>query len=282
MFGTRKARRDSESTDRQRIAIALAKGGAMMHARRVDPANPATWEFSGFSQNGEDGILDVLRGRLLRSNRYCIEIGASDGIECNTAWLLVAEQYSGLMIEGDPELAKRCRRMARYSIGAECHQMFVTRESIPALKALAWHDDPDVLSLDIDGVDYHVAEALLDGGFRPRIVLVEYNAAFGPERSLTVPYRPDFSFAEAHPSRLYYGVSIAGWRRFFERRGYRFITVNRHGVNAFFVDPACFEPGFLAGVRGLAFAENLFQYRALRLPCDGQFALIADQPFVTI
>ena len=85
--------------DRQRIAIALSKGGAMMHARRIDLARPDTWEFSGFSQNGEDGILEVLRRQLLQRNRYFIEIGASDGIENNTAWLALAEKYNGTASE---------------------------------------------------------------------------------------------------------------------------------------------------------------------------------------
>jgi hypothetical protein len=281
MLGSLRNRR-LDARDRQRIAIALSRGGAMMQARRIDLALPGTWEFSGFSQNGEDGILDVLRRQLTGSNRYFVEIGASDGIENNTAWLLVAEKYAGLMIEGDPRLAERARRtMPAYSVGAECRHMFVTRESVPALRELAWHLDPDVFSLDIDGMDYHVAGALLDGGFRPRIFAVEYNSVFGPERSLTVEYRPDFAFT-AHPTQLCYGVSIAGWRRFFERRGYRFVTVDRNGVNAFFVDPAFFDPGFLDGVKGLPFAENLYQYRKFRRPSEEQFALIADQRFVSI
>jgi hypothetical protein len=195
----------------------------------------------------------------------------------------VAEKYAGLMIEGDPELAKRARRsMPAYSIGAVCKQMFVTRESVPALRALSWHPDPDVFSLDIDGMDYHVAEAILDGGFRPRIFAVEYNSVFGADRSLTLAYRPDFVFGQAHPTQLYYGVSIAAWRRFFERRGYRFVTVDRNGVNAFFADPAFFPRGFLDGVRGLPWAENLYQYRKFQRPSEEQFKLIADQPFLSV
>jgi hypothetical protein len=266
----------------QRVAIALTKGGAMMQARRIDLTQPGSWEFSGFSQNGEDGIIDVLRRHLQKTNRYFIEIGAYDGLENNTAWLLVAEQYSGLMIEGHPDRVERCLQLMRYSIGAQCHRMFVTRDSVPALKALAWFNDPDVLSIDIDGMDYHVVEALLDGGFRPRILVVEYNSVYGPERSITVAYRPDFVYTEAHPTRLYYGVSIAGWRKLLEGRGYHFVTVNRHGVNAFFVDPSGFEAGFLAGVRGLSFAENLFQYKTFHCSSEEQFALIADQKFVSI
>lgn len=276
----RKLRRDLRAD--LRLAFAMARGAAMMHARRIDPADPATWEFSGFSQNGEDGILDVLRRHLVAANRYCVEIGASDGLENNTAWLLLAEQYAGLLIEGDPEKSKQSRRLLQYGVGIECHPMFVTRDSVAAIKELAWRADPDILSLDIDGMDYHVAEALMEAGFRPAIFVVEYNAVFGAERSMTVPYRPDFDAATAHPTSLAYGVSIAAWRKFFDRRGYRFVTVNRHGVNAFFVDPARLDARFLDGVRGLQFAENIFQYRKFHRPGEAQFALIADQPFVAI
>lgn len=272
-----------DAMDRQKIAIALSKGAAMRQARAIDLTRPSTWEFSGFSQNGEDGILDVLRGQLRAGNRYFVEIGTSDGIQNNCAWLVVAEQYDGLMIEGDPRLVERARRtIAGYSIGVECHAMFVTKESAPELKALTFHLDPDVLSLDIDGNDYYVARALFASGFRPKIVGVEYNSVFGPERSVTIEYRPDFVFTTSHPTHLYYGVSIAGWRKFFGERGYRFVTVDRNGVNAFFVDPAHFDPAFLDGIRGLAFAENRYQLVKFRKPSDQQFALIADRLLVAV
>lgn len=269
--------------DRQRVAIAVAKGGAMMQARRIDLADPGSWEFSGFSQNGEDGILDVLRKQLRHSNRYFVEIGAADGIENNSAWLVVAEKYNGLMIEGNPWLVERAGRIvARYSLGVEYQSLFVTRESVATVKSLALHDDPDVFSLDIDGNDYHIASALFEAGFRPKIFVVEYNSAYGPERSMTIEYQEDFVFTRAHPTHLYYGVSLAGWRKFFGAHGYRFVTVDRNGVNAFFVDPACFGADFLDGIAGLPFAENRYQYRKFRMPGQEQFSLIADQAFITI
>lgn len=272
-----------DSRDRQRIAIALAKAAATRAARRIDPAEPSTWEFSGFSQNGEDGVLDVLRARLLGANRRFLEIGSGDGVENNTTWLLVAEKYAGLMIEGDPWLAGRTRRVVLpLSIGCECRDLFVTRDTVPEVLAAAGCADPDVFSLDIDGNDYHVMTAALDAGFRPRIVVVEYNAAFGPERRLTIPYDPGFVLARSHPSRLAYGVSIAGWRALLESRGYRFVTVERCGVNAFFVDPQWFEPAFLDGVRGSTFAENRYQQWKFRMPSEGQFALIAGERFLEV
>jgi hypothetical protein len=269
--------------DRQRIAIALAKGGAMMLARTVDYTEPRTWEFSGFSQNGEDGIIDVLCRQLASRNRYVVEIGAADGTENNSSWLLVAERYEGLMVEGDSRQSARARRnVARYSIGSQCLAKFVTLDTIDEILAKVAFRDADVFSLDIDGNDYHIANRLFDQGFRPKIVAVEYNSAFGPDRSLASTYREDFRRSTAHPSLLYYGVGVAAWKKFFEARGYRFITVDSNGVNAFFADPAHFDPAFLDGVRGLQFAENRYQLRAHGVGHDGQFAKVASQSFEQI
>jgi hypothetical protein len=269
--------------DRQRIAAALGRGAATMNARRIDLTAPSTWEFCGFSQNGEDGILDVLRSQLGSTNRYFMEIGAGDGIENNTAWLAFAEKSSGVMIEGDARRAARAARtLAGVNLGVECHHLFVLPEIAPRIASLALHKDPDVFSLDIDGCDYYVLKALLDAGLRPRILAVEYNSVFGPERSATIEYRQRFDFTSAHPTQLYYGVSIAGWRSYLEKHGYRFVTVERNGVNAFFVDPAHFNPAFLRALKGLAFAENYYQLRKFRVPHAQQYSLIATQRFAEI
>jgi hypothetical protein len=269
--------------DRQRITVALGRGAAMMNARKIDLTAPSTWEFSGFSQNGEDGILDVLRRQLKSSNRCFMEIGAGDGIENNTAWLAIVEKHSGIMIDGDARSVARAARMLSSSnLGVECRHMFVVPRVAAQVVSLARQRDLDVLSVDIDGCDYYVVQALLDAGMRPRIMVVEYNSVFGQERSATIEYREDFDFTSAHPTQLYYGVSIAGWRTFLGKRGYRFVTVERNGVNAFFVDPGHFDPSFLQALRGLDFAENHYQLRKFRVPSEEQFSLIASQRFVAI
>jgi hypothetical protein len=269
--------------DRQRIAIALAKGAATSAKRRIDPAEPASWEFSGFSQNGEDGIIDVLRGNLREKNRYVIEIGSADGLENNSAWLVIAEKYSGLLIEGDRRLWERATRMVTpFSIGVECVNQFVNLANIETLLSRSFYQDPDVFSLDIDGNDFYIAKAILSRGFRPKIFIVEFNSVYGPERAVTIRYQKDFSFAQAHSTQLYYGVSIRGWQRLFEKFGYRFITVDQNGVNAFFVDPGCLSPEFLSGIRGLDFAENRYQRRKFHMSTDEQFRLIAAEQMVEI
>jgi hypothetical protein len=255
----------------------------MMHARNIDLTSPVTWEFSGFSQNGEDGILDVLRKKLLKRNRYFIEIGSSDGMQNNSSWLVVAEQYSGLMVEGNPRLVDRASRMIlSHSLGVECLNMFVNSENIQDLKSLALHSNPDVFSLDIDGIDYYIAKAIMEGGFRPKIFVVEYNSVFGPTRSMTIPYYEAFEFTKAHSTQLYYGVSIAAWRKFFSHYGYHFVSVDQKGVNAFFVDPVCFDVDFLKKINGNAFAENVYQYGKFKGSFEKQFSLIENQKFEEI
>jgi len=58
----------------------------------------------------------------------------------------------------------------------------------------------------------HVAREVLTMRYRPKIVVVEYNSSFGPERSVTVPYKPMFFRGDAHPTGMFYGASLAAWR----------------------------------------------------------------------
>jgi hypothetical protein len=266
-----------------RIDLALARGGATAPLRRIDPARPLTWAFSAFSQNNEDGITDYLLGRLVAPNRYFVEIGASDGVENNTAWLALARRYSGLMVEGNERLSRRSERIVRpMALGVRMVHMFVDRDTAPRVVDLAVQKDPDFFSLDIDGNDYHVARALFDAGLRPRVCTVEYNASFGPELSVTIAYRQDFNYRTAHPDRLYWGASIAAWRKFFGLHGYRFVTVEPNGTNAYFADPAAFDPAFLDAVQGEDFRDNFEVVARLGLRWPDQLSRLRGMELVPV
>jgi hypothetical protein len=266
-----------------RIAIAFARAAATSALRQLDPVRPSTWEFTAFSQNGEDGIIDYLCGRILRPNRYFIEIGASNGLENNTTWLAMARRYGGLMIDGDPAKVAECRQALGALNGpVEFAALMVNRESGAEIERLALYPNPDVFSLDIDSFDYYVASTLLDRGFRPKVFIVEYNSAFGPERSVTIPYQEPFNRHRAHPSGYYYGVSVTGLRNLLARHGYRFITVDQNGVNAFFADPVEFDAVFLQAVSGSPFRENIVQRCESRTDWSGQFDQIRHLPLVEI
>lgn len=263
----------------QRINMALSRGAATSAMRRIQLTDPTTWEFSGFSQNGEDGILDVLSRRIRSPNRYFIEIGASDGLENNTSWLALAHRWSGLWVEGDLKTSQWCERMfTALNYGVETLCLFVTQENVQRLTASTLHMDPDVFSLDVDGNDYYLAKMLFEQGFRPKIFAVEYNSSFGPDKSVSIPYQPDFR----RENDLYYGCSVAAWRRLFRRHGYQFVTVDNNGVNAFFIDSSQFDGDFVAGLRGCDFRENFAQMRQHKRPWQEQFALIQGRELTEI
>lgn len=266
-----------------RLAAACARGAVGSTTRSVDPTKPWTWEYSAFSQNGEDGIIDHLLSAIRTPNRYFVEIGAGDGLENNTAFLAYVKKYSGLMIEGDPFRSRSARRaLAPVNWSVRYLELFVTPNAVATLQRACMHSDPDFFSLDIDGNDFYIAQAWLELGFRPKVVCVEYNSTLGPHRAITIPYSVDFNYLTAHPSGVYYGVSVQGWRRLFARYGYRFVTVDSRGVNAFFVDPGAVEAESFHGLEGLDFAENVVQRMRLGPEWAEQFQRIADMPFVEI
>jgi len=266
-----------------RINVALSKAAAVAPLRKIDEAIPATWEFSGFSQNGEDGIIDFLIGKIKEPNRYFIEIGSSDGIENNTAWLAVAKKYCGIMVEGNSVVSENCRQMmTSLNFGVECISMFVSKNNINDLLEKSFYKNPDIFSLDIDGNDYYLAQIIMEAGFKPKIFVVEYNSVYGPKKPLTIEYKDDFVLSKAHASHLYYGVSVGGWKNFFKKHGYQFITVDQSGVNAFFVNPSEFGAEFLNNIKGVDFQENYCQLRRLRVPWGQQFERIKGMNFVEI
>lgn len=263
----------------QKINIALSKAscGSM---RVIDQHKPATWEFSGFSQNGEDGIVDFLVEKLKEKNRYFIEIGAANGIENNSAWLAIAKRYSGLMVEGDRSLSEYAKKIYKeFSLGVECMSMFVNTDSIQQILNASLTTEPDYFSLDIDGNDYYIMKKMLENNFQPKIVTVEYNSAYGPELKMTISYDADFRINLNGYEHLYYGVSLSLWKKLFSDYGYRFITVDQNGVNAFFVRNDQFEKEYLDKIEGIGFAENFYQRHKFKCTWQKQYEIIKHRDF---
>src|SRR5581483_4146022 len=111
---------------------------------------------------------------------------------------------------------------------------FIDRSNISAFIADNGFSGPvGVLSIDIDGNDYWVWEAI--ECVQADIVVCEYNAVFGDVYPITIPYQRDFRRTAAHRSNLYFGASISALRLLASRKGYELVGTNRAGVNAFFV-----------------------------------------------
>ncbi len=181
------------------------------------------------SQNEEDGLLLALFKRIGMTDRRCVEIGC--GVNGGNSGFLVQEcGWTGLMVDADRrKIASIKTRFAGHALTAVKHR--VTREDIDALlMANGFTGEVDFLSLDIDGNDYWVWEALT--ACSPRVVALEYNWLFGPEKAVTIPYDPEFRLSES-ATRAYRGASLAALAHLSHRKGYRLVASER--VNAIFM-----------------------------------------------
>jgi hypothetical protein len=192
-------------------------------------------EFRVFSQWGDDGIIQWLVAQLPDMPRRFVEFGVEDYSESNTRFLLVNNNWGGLVMDGAADNMSRLRRRDwfwRHDLTAV--PAFVTRENVDRLIA-EWlgKNDLGLLHIDVDGNDYWLWDSITCTN--PSLVIMEYNALFGSERAVTVPYSPDFRRHVAHYSGQFFGASLAALAHLAESKGYVLIGSNSAGNNAYFV-----------------------------------------------
>lgn len=222
--------------DRRVDEIKINQGRILAGMQRTAPPGPLwQYEFQVFSQWGEDGIIQYLVNNLAIANRTFIEFGVENFSESNCRFLMMKDQWHGYVIDGSPANIKRLRSSYFFWQSAlNCKASFITRENVAALLAESgFEKELGILSVDIDGVDYHVLEAL--AAWRPAILIVEYNDAFGWERPVSVPYDPAFVRRQKHPSNQYWGANLPAFCHLAQQRGYVLVGTNSVGSNAFFV-----------------------------------------------
>jgi hypothetical protein len=191
--------------------------------------------FQVFSQFGDDGIIQWLIHVLDIDERIFVEFGVENYTEACTRFLLVKDKWRGLVLDGNQNNVEYIRNdpVAGF-FDLEARHAFVTAESInDILRDAGFVGKIGILCIDIDGVDWWVWNAI--DAVDPALVVVEYNAAFGAERAVTVPYMPNFIRSNAHSSRLYWGASLAALQELGRRKGYVFVGCNSNGNNAYFV-----------------------------------------------
>jgi hypothetical protein len=183
-----------------------------------------------YSQNGEDGVIRAILWAIGTTNRNCVEFGSGDGSECNTR-LLVHQGWRFLWMDcGVPDGHPTVKREQ------------VTAENIVAL--FEKYEVPrtfDCLSIDTDLNDPYLLAAILRDGYRPRLVVTEYNAGCGPEASVAVRYDPSGMWRGTD----YFGGSLMAFVQIGRRWGYELVYCEASGNNAFFVERDLVDPARL-------------------------------------
>jgi hypothetical protein len=204
--------------------------------------------FRNFSQSEEDGILWYIFSLLGTTNRKAIEVCAGNGMECNSANLIINHGWKGLLVDGDSkniDIARKfySEQQDTFLGGANIVNTWITAENINELFANnGYSGEVDLLTIDVDGVDYWLWKAIDVSS--PRVVVVETTPSWAADRAVTVPYAPDFKAkwirSEGIPGDkadwfCYGGASLPAFVKLGKEKGYRLVGTNRLNYNAFFV-----------------------------------------------
>ncbi len=171
-----------------------------------------------YSQNGEDGMIEELFKQIDVTNKYFVEFGVEDGSECNTRYLKEKKGWKGLCMDGNGD-------------GRIIKKEFITAENINQL--FKKHKVPkkfDLLSIDIDGNDLWIWKSI-SNSYKPRVVIMEYNATKPLWVSASVKYNPEHVWDKTN----YFGATLKALNKIAKEKGYSLVATNKLGVNAFFV-----------------------------------------------
>lgn len=186
-----------------------------IHKRKVFDLNK--YERRIYSQNGEDGIIAAIFAKIGTTNTFFVEFGVEDGNECNTR-LLNKKGGDGLQMD----LAGDNKKVMRERVTAENIESLFNKYAVP--KSF------DLLSIDIDGNDYYVWNAIKK--YDPRVVIIEYNSNYGLNETRIQKYNKNQTDWIGHEQ---YGCSLKlltelGWVK-----GYSLVACDSKGCNAFFI-----------------------------------------------
>ena len=200
------------------------------HPRYRDPQRLLRFQAQVCSQNEEDGIIHEIFRRIGTTTKIFAEVGVGDGCENNTAFLL-SQGWTGFWIDGESAFLGALEN--RDDLQNDCLKYlvaFTSKENISALfEQLGVPKEFDLLSLDIDQNTYYVWEGLRS--FRPRVVVVEYNAAIPPDVDWKVCYGSDRTWNYTQN----FGASLKAFESLGRQFGYSLIGCEFVGLNAFFV-----------------------------------------------
>lgn len=184
-----------------------------------------------YSQSGEDGVIDKILSLLPETDGWCVEFGAWDGIHLsNVRKLILEERYRAILIEGDEKKFRSLRRNYADNNKVQTANAFVGFDADNGLdRILSSYSIPksfDFLSIDIDGNDYHVWQAVNE--YRPKVVCVEFNP--------TIP--SEVHFVQTPDPSTNQGCSLLALDQLARAKGYELVCVLPW--NAFFVDKKYF------------------------------------------
>ena len=196
-------------------------------ARRV-----VQYGWKGQSQFDEDGILEEIFNRIGTTNKRALEIGAGDGLENNTIYLL-QQGWECCWVEAMRDRVAFIKDKFKDADTLTLVHKVVQPKDVNKLAPQEWRDDGeiDLWTLDIDGNDYWVFKEFDTTQLHPRVIMLEYNAKWKPPMEWAKAYDPNHQFDKSD----YMGASLQSLTRLANEKGYALVGCGITGANAYFV-----------------------------------------------
>jgi hypothetical protein len=200
---------------------------------------PSSWEtgLRVFSQFDEDGLILFGVAVAGEGTGLLVDLGSGDGVHAsNSANLILNFGFHGLLVDADAQASAHAKRFYRQHPDSKerppvTTEAFLTRDNLnQVIRQSGFEGEIDFLSIDVDGNDYWLWEAL--DSVSPRFVLAEVHPEHGPI-DYVMPYQEDFVWSKAAPETRH-GASTVAMLALAERLGYRLVGSNLYGFNLLF------------------------------------------------
>lgn len=239
------------------------------------------FEYRVFSQHREDGIISHIIETAGITTNSCIEFGFGPS-QNNCLNLVLNTHFEGLFMDGKTGNAELLQGYFQESGNpSRALKVFLTVENLnQVIEANGFMGPVGVLSIDVDGNDYWLWNAI--DVVSPDLVVIEYNASFGPDKAITVPYDPEFVRYDKHESGLYHGASLKALEILGRKKGYGLVGCDSSGVNAFFLKNEMLSADLPAMEVAQVFRDHRSRIKYKKLSPKQQWLAVAEMPYVEI
>jgi len=196
--------------------------------------------FRCYSEFEEDGIILYVLSTIGFKTKKVVEMCCGTGDECMATNLILNHGFQGFLFDGDEYNIARANSF--FKSKTDClltppHLIhaWITKENVNhLLRQNGAKGEIDLFSLDMDGNDYYIWEAITE--INPRLCISETHNIIPDDLSITIPYQTHFNCGEKHGyEQEFRSVSLLAMTKLSEKKGYRLIGAHKHGFNVVFL-----------------------------------------------
>ena len=196
--------------------------------------------FRVYSQFEEDGLLLYIFAVIGFQSKKVVEMCCGGGVECMATNLIINHGFEGFLFDGNSVNVANAN--AFFKSKQDCllntphiQHAWITKENVNDLLInIGATGEVDLFSLDIDGNDYWIWQAI--DAIQPRVCIFETQNVIPSDRSITIPYSADFyCWDKKGYEQDFRSVSLLAMTNLSKSKGYRLIGAHRHGFNAIYM-----------------------------------------------